>query len=107
MTQKVATERRIKSRQETTSLCQIATVTVKLRISDKEQWFGLFITSPECREEGNFRQFFSVRTHVNFTRVNKIEAMNERPRVNVRVERGSTFTFMRGLSYIASIFLRA
>ena len=34
----------------------------------------------------------------------KIEAMYERPRVNVRVERGSTFTFMRGLSsYIASI----
>ena len=30
--------------------------------------------------------------------------MYERPRVNVRVERGSTFTFMRGLSYIASIF---
>ena len=45
MTQKVATERRIKLRQETTSLGQIATVTVKLRISDKEQWFGLFITS--------------------------------------------------------------
>ena len=57
MTQKVATERRIKLRQETTSLGQIVTVTVKLRISDKEQWFGLFITNPECREEGNFRQF--------------------------------------------------
>ena len=49
-----------------------------------------------------------MRTLVNFTHVNKIEAMYERPRVNVRVERGSTFTFMRGLSYIASIFfLRA
>ena len=47
---------------------------------------------------------FSVRTLVNFTRVHKIEAMYERLRVNVRVERGSTFTFMRGLSYIASIF---
>ena len=44
-----------------------------------------------------------MRTLVNFTRVNKIEAMYERPRVNVRVERGSTFTFMRGLSYIDSI----
>ena len=44
-----------------------------------------------------------MRTLVNFTHVNKIEAMYERPRVNVRVERGSTFTFMRGLSYIASI----
>ena len=41
---------------------------------------------------------FSVRTHVN-----TIEAMYERSRVNVIVERGSTFTFMRGLSYIASI----
>ena len=46
-------------------------------------------------------------TLVNFTHVNKIEAMYERPRVNVRVERGSTFTFMRGLSYIASIFFYA
>ena len=47
-----------------------------------------------------------MRTLVNFTHVNKIEAMYERPRVNVRVERGSTFTFMRGLSYIASIFFK-
>ena len=31
-------------------------------------------------------RIFSVRTHVNFTRVNKIEAMCERPRVNVKVE---------------------
>ena len=43
-----------------------------------------------------------MRTHVN-----TIEAMYERPRVNVIVERGSTFTFMRGLSYIASIFFYA
>ena len=42
-------------------------------------------------------------TLVNFTHVNKIEAMYERPRVNVRVERGSTFTFMHGLSYIDPI----
>ena len=42
-------------------------------------------------------------TLVNYTRVNKIEAMYERPRVNVRVDRGSTFTFMHGLSYIDSI----
>ena len=48
-----------------------------------------------------------MRTLVNFTHVNKIEAMYERPRVNVRVERGSTFTFLRGLSYIASIFFYA
>ena len=45
MTQKVATERKMKLRQETTSLSQIATVTAKLGISDKEQWFGSFITS--------------------------------------------------------------
>jgi len=44
MTKKVAIERKMKSRQETTSLGQIATVTAKLRISDKERWLGLFIT---------------------------------------------------------------
>ena len=37
------------------------------------------------------------------TLVNKIEAMYGRPRVNVKVERGSTFTFTRDLRYIASI----
>ena len=40
MTQKEATERKMKSRQETTSLGQIVTVTAKLRISDRELWFG-------------------------------------------------------------------
>ena len=42
-------------------------------------------------------------THVNFTRVNKIEAMYGRSRVSVKVERGSTFTFTCGLLYIAPI----
>ena len=37
------------------------------------------------------------------TRVNEIEAMYERPRVNVKVERGSTFTSTRDLPYIVSI----
>ena len=46
---------------------------------------------------------FYTRTHVNFTRVNKIEAMYGRSSVSVKVERGLTFTFRRGLSYIASI----
>ena len=46
---------------------------------------------------------FYTRTHVNFTRVKKIEAMYGRSRVRVKVERGLTFTFTRGLSYIASI----
>ena len=41
---------------------------------------------------------FSLRTHVKFTRVNEIEAMYERPRVNVKGEGGSTFTFTRDLS---------
>ena len=33
--------------------------------------------------------------------------MYERPRVNVKVERGSTFTFTRGFSYITSILIFA
>ena len=36
-----------------------------------------------------------MHRHVNFARVNKIVAMYERPRVNVKVERVSTFTLMR------------
>ena len=44
---------------------------------------------------------FYTRTNVNFTRVNKIEAMYGRSRVRVKVERGLTFTFTSGLSYIA------
>ena len=37
-------------------------------------------------------RIFSVRTHVKFPCVNEIEAMYQRPRVNVKVERGSTST---------------
>ena len=47
--------------------------------------------------------FPCMRTHVNYTRVNRIKTMYGRSRVNVRVEPSSTFTFTRGLSYIASI----
>ena len=43
---------------------------------------------------------FSLGKHLKFTRVNEIEAMYERPRVNVKVERGSTFTFLRDPPYI-------
>ena len=50
---------------------------------------------------------FSVRRHINFTRVNNIEAMCERPRVNVKVEPRSTFTFTRGLAYICWLHTRA
>ena len=46
---------------------------------------------------------FHVRTHVNFTRVKKIEVMYDKTHVNVKVERGSTFAFTRDLPYIAFI----
>ena len=45
---------------------------------------------------------FSVRT-----RVNTIEATCERSRVNVKVERGSTFTFTRDLPYNCLNFIYA
>ena len=46
-------------------------------------------------------------TSTGLTCINIIEVMYERLRVNVKVERGSTFTFTRDLSYIVSIlFLR-
>ena len=42
---------------------------------------------------------FYVRTHVKFTRVNEIETMYERRRVNVKLSAlGSTLTFTRGLT---------
>ena len=44
-----------------------------------------------------------MRTHVNFTLVNEIETIYGRSRINVKVEPRSTFTFTRGLSYIAFI----
>ena len=48
------------------------------------------------------------RTPVKFTRVNEIEARYERPRVKVKVQRGSTFTSTRDLPHIVSIlFTRA
>ena len=37
------------------------------------------------------------------THVNKIEATCKVSRVNVEVERGSTFTFMHDLSYMTSV----
>ena len=68
MTPKVATERKMKSRQETTSLCQIATVTAKPTISDKERWFGKFITSLNAKKK-QFRQF-SLRFRERILSVN-------------------------------------
>ena len=58
------------------------------------------------KTEGGFPppRNFSVRTRVHFTRVKKrIEAMYERPRINVKVEPRSTLTFTHGFLYIASI----
>ena len=59
---------------------------------------------PQClrvalgsRLDFHCRKFY-VRTHVN-----EIDAVNGRPRANVKVEPRSTFTFTRNLSYIASI----
>ena len=49
---------------------------------------------------------FSVRTQAKFTPVNDIEVVYERPRENVKVERGSTFAFTRDLSYIVAILFR-
>ena len=57
---------------------------------------------------------FSMRTHVDFTRANKIEAMYERPQVNVKVEPRSTFTLnlrvafhTLPLFYLHALILRA
>ena len=46
---------------------------------------------------------FYGRTQIHFTRVNRLEAMYGRSRVNVKVEPRSAFTFTHGLPYIASI----
>ena len=47
-----------------------------------------------------------ARTHEKFTRINEIETIYERPRVNVKLNaRGSTFTFTRDLPYIVSILV--
>ena len=61
--------------------------------------------SAEINLKGGFllSRNFSVRTDVNFTRVNKMDTMYGRSRVYVKVEPRSTFTLTRGLSYIASI----
>ena len=48
------------------------------------------------------RNFFA-HSRVKFTCVNKIEAMYERSRVNVKTAPRSTFMFTRDTSYVASI----
>ena len=61
--------------------------------------------TPEINPNGGFPLLrdFHMRTIVNFTPVDKIEAMCGRSRVNITVEPRSTLTFERTLSYIASI----
>ena len=46
--------------------------------------------------------FFSFE-HVKFTCINEIQAIYGRPRLKVKVQRGSTFTFKGDLPYITSI----
>ena len=48
------------------------------------------------------RVIFRCVCRTGFTRVNKIETMSGRLDVNVKVARGSTFTFTRGFSHIVS-----
>ena len=48
---------------------------------------------------------FHVCTHVNFTRVNKIEIMSRRSRVNVKGEPRSTFTFTHGFYTLPLFYL--
>ena len=50
--------------------------------------------------------FFSLE-HVKFKCINEIGAMYGKPRVKVKVQRGSTFTFKRDLQYITSYFIYA
>ena len=52
----------------------------------------------DCPLLGNYY----VQTHLTFTRVNKIEDMYDRSRVNLKVEPRSTFAFTRDLLYIVS-----
>ena len=51
----------------------------------------------EIHLEGGRKLQLALRTQI------KIEVMYEKPRVNVKVEPRSTFTFTRGFSYITSI----
>ena len=44
-----------------------------------------------------------MQTHVNVTCVNETDALYEKPRVNVKVERVLTFTYTRHLPYIVSV----
>ena len=49
----------------------------------------------------------SIHTRVKFTFVNKIEAIDERLHVNIKVEPRSTFLSMHDTLYIASILFIA
>ena len=105
MTQKVATELKMKSGLETTSLGQIAAVTAKMRISDKELVW-LFYHQSECQEEvwcsihemlteklQNNNGFFTTHRHAPFLkfRQGKEFSFNFRQRREAFKHRHETF----------------
>ena len=49
--------------------------------------------------------YLRTYTHVKFMRLN-VEAMYDRPRINVKVEQGSTFAYKRDLPHVVSILFR-
>ena len=55
-------------------------------------------TYTRVKVDFTYRVFNYVRSHVNSTRVNKMEATYYLSRVKVKVERVSTFRFTRDLS---------
>ena len=65
MTQKVATAHTMNSRQKTTFLGKIPTVTSKPRIDDKNWWFGIFRQQFEDKKVVHLWSIFPVlqRTH--------------------------------------------
>jgi len=65
----------------------------------------MVLTITQATSKGGFppSRNFSVCTHVNFTRVNKIEIMCGRLRIKVEVEPRSTFTFTRSLPYTSPV----
>ena len=64
----------------------------------------LIIKESRCERSSRFLLVSFTPSRVDFhCRVNKIEAMYWKSRAHVKIEPRSNFTFMRGLSYVASI----
>ena len=68
-------------------------------------WMNKVIKTTSTQLKGGFplSRHFVVRTHVSFTRVDKLKTLYGRSRVYIKLEPRLTFTSTRGLSYIASI----